>query len=632
MGNFSRDTFDERKHYASVRLQQGVPLVDADWNEKEDIRRDELRRFTRAFVGSGVPLGSDGFRILTSSVWNDFEISAGRCLVDGWEVVNDWDERDDDVGRFYTSQPLFGDDGLAAAWGVDPLPPLTRARSARTDRVYLDVWEREVDADEDPDLVDPQLGVEGCVRVRREWVVRVAEGAEELPSPPAGHAFYELAVLHRNSKSGLTSTQVVDRRRTGLSAVSQNHISQITSDAFGPGYTLDGDGRPNLKVSLRDAINALMRGQLPGTPPLPVTQVMGSDSLGGPRSVLADREGGVWAFWISSRNGERVWCNRFDPAVGGWTGDQPLAESGGFQDQGPITAVEDTDGSIWIFWSRTPSNGNSQIMFDRFDRASGKWRGARQVTTGDAGSDTAPTAVVDGRGTLWVLWSRGPASASVLCYTRFDRNSGKWTGEFQFTGGSDSAPTAVVDGSDNLWVFWSRSSTLGNLSVRCNRYDLAQGKWVGETGLTDGTSSSLDAVAVLDGDRVPWVFWTSTRNGNADVYFRRWDRVGGSWEAERRLTTDAGQDSEVAALAGDGGDLWVFWSNRPGGSARPRVLCRRYTRDGGWGNTIQVSPGPASGFKPAATRDREGDIWIFWTHITGSNPTDIWYRRLVTAL
>ena len=31
MGNFTRDTFDKSKHYVGVRLQQGVPMVDADW-------------------------------------------------------------------------------------------------------------------------------------------------------------------------------------------------------------------------------------------------------------------------------------------------------------------------------------------------------------------------------------------------------------------------------------------------------------------------------------------------------------------------------------------------------------------------------------------------------------------------
>src|SRR3954469_23422188 len=63
MGSFSRDTFNRLKHYVGVRLQQGVPLIDADWNELEDIRKFELQAFLKWFVGDGVPAGNDGFRI-----------------------------------------------------------------------------------------------------------------------------------------------------------------------------------------------------------------------------------------------------------------------------------------------------------------------------------------------------------------------------------------------------------------------------------------------------------------------------------------------------------------------------------------------------------------------------------------
>src|SRR5436190_22263033 len=67
MGNFSRDTLDRLKHYVGVRLQQGVPIVDADWNELEDIRRYEVQAFLKWFVGDGVPAGNDGFRIAAAA-------------------------------------------------------------------------------------------------------------------------------------------------------------------------------------------------------------------------------------------------------------------------------------------------------------------------------------------------------------------------------------------------------------------------------------------------------------------------------------------------------------------------------------------------------------------------------------
>ena len=44
-------------------LLQGVPLVDADWNEAHDVRKFEVQAFLKWFVGNGVPEGNDGFHI-----------------------------------------------------------------------------------------------------------------------------------------------------------------------------------------------------------------------------------------------------------------------------------------------------------------------------------------------------------------------------------------------------------------------------------------------------------------------------------------------------------------------------------------------------------------------------------------
>ncbi|SRR6266496_1922105 len=69
MGDFSRDPKTRLadsfgKHYVGVRLQQGVPVLDADWNELDDLRRIELEELGRWTIGNGVPVGNDGFRIM----------------------------------------------------------------------------------------------------------------------------------------------------------------------------------------------------------------------------------------------------------------------------------------------------------------------------------------------------------------------------------------------------------------------------------------------------------------------------------------------------------------------------------------------------------------------------------------
>src|SRR6266702_3598896 len=79
MAMITPDTFNPLRSYISVRLLQGVPLVDADWNEAHDVRKFEVQAFLKWFVGNGVPEGNDGFRIagLTPAVVEDFVIKQG---------------------------------------------------------------------------------------------------------------------------------------------------------------------------------------------------------------------------------------------------------------------------------------------------------------------------------------------------------------------------------------------------------------------------------------------------------------------------------------------------------------------------------------------------------------------------
>jgi hypothetical protein len=203
MGNFSRNTFDPLKDYVAVRLQQGVPVLDADWNELNDVTRQELYDALSLTFTDGVqPHGFDlevGFRPEP----NDFGVLAGAALIQGRPVRVQTNVR-------YSTQP-WTDPKRAARDGVAVIPPLTTPTGTattppRTDIVYLDVWEREVGSAEDANLINPVIGVETCVRIKREAAVRVAEGTATLPLAPAGHVFLPLALLHRP----VNQAQIVD--------------------------------------------------------------------------------------------------------------------------------------------------------------------------------------------------------------------------------------------------------------------------------------------------------------------------------------------------------------------------------------------------------------------------------------
>ena len=181
-GNFSNakeDTFDPGKRYVGIRLQQGVPLLDRDWNELEDIRRYEDMMLRRWYVGNGTP--DNGFEIgaVDSPERYDFRIGAGRCMVDGFEAVNEPDEG----GYILYSQQT----------GVDVLS--IPSVGVRVDTVYLDLRIEEVTSEDDVALKNPRdVDVETCIRHKLDWCVRVAEGSTSHTTDEYHH-YYNLAEI-----------------------------------------------------------------------------------------------------------------------------------------------------------------------------------------------------------------------------------------------------------------------------------------------------------------------------------------------------------------------------------------------------------------------------------------------------
>lgn len=136
-GDFTRDTFDPRKHRSRVLMQQGRVQLDADWNEQAAILLHYLQALAADLIGPhggpAKPDGTkgDGFAVSPaqnadgSAIKFDFAIGKGHYYVDGILCEND-----DDTVR-YTSQVDYPLSENAKLDGGDYL-------------VYLDVWERHL--------------------------------------------------------------------------------------------------------------------------------------------------------------------------------------------------------------------------------------------------------------------------------------------------------------------------------------------------------------------------------------------------------------------------------------------------------------------------------------------------------
>ena len=143
-GDFSRFSFDRKKRYSAVLMQQGRLQLDSDWNEHVLTAEHRNASFFRELMGrrSGTPAGNkmelkvDEEGVLTLAPGGIFYID-GLLIENGNEEPTNL-ETPDDGDYLY----------------------------------YLDAWAREVDAIEDENLIDPALGQETTARLRIEWRVR----------------------------------------------------------------------------------------------------------------------------------------------------------------------------------------------------------------------------------------------------------------------------------------------------------------------------------------------------------------------------------------------------------------------------------------------------------------------------
>jgi hypothetical protein len=164
VGNYSKNPQTAlkeavQKGYVRVRFQQGKPVLDRELNLAADLVAPNS--VLRHYVGDGVPEGTEGFAIGNPDPQaHDFTIKAGRCVVNGLEVVLNSDTT-------YKNQPH-----------KENVRPFPQGMSL----IYLRVFTVEVNETQDPDLKNANdIGFETALRERVDWEVLLTSSEPGSP-------------------------------------------------------------------------------------------------------------------------------------------------------------------------------------------------------------------------------------------------------------------------------------------------------------------------------------------------------------------------------------------------------------------------------------------------------------------
>lgn len=640
MALITPDTFDPLRRFVSVRLQQGVPIVDADWNEMDDVRRFEMRAHAHWFVGNGVPYGSEAFRIAAVAVpvasncvigtgvpaaapgESPIQIGlrhVGRCLVEGAEATIDADV-------VFRSQPLHvsqaGSANLATRWNTTTIAEMPVLNGNVC--LHLDVWDRLVRPDELPTLVFPDIGTESCARIRREWVVRARAGtAAPVKGDPdfaAGHAYYALAQIARVAADPVVYPgQITDLRERQLLTPPATLITDMLGTT--PERYRRGLDRP--AVSIRTALNALMRGELPSSDDQAIAPDANNDF---PARAVAVDAGTVYFVWYTNRvaAANQIFATswpvsnpaaatvapvqvttttaqtpalallptspaptlfvayhtqndirfKVSPSVAGLAAavEAPVAAQAE-NERHPI--VVRTGQIVTVLWYWDGAGTNKRIRYRRrlydptWSEGAAIWQDGETSALSPTIRPALPTnepglmhAASDALGRVWVAFHTFTDNIALARLTTATGAIENWTNIELNSGGVDRQPFVLVDGPNRVWVFWR-----GDTGIFHALHDVPTNTW-GPAVLVPGTAGAanmnLRPTAVVEPDGGIWMLWTQDGPGGPDVWAVRRNPATGGWGTARQVSASAGENDYPVAVAENGLLRLFFRSNRSG--------------------------------------------------------------------
>ena len=223
-GDYTRWNFNPAKDYCEVFKQQGRVDLDADWNEFVEIMNRRWRAETMDIIGRAV-VPSFTRRMPSTSIRRDQASSPLAWDACMWTGL---------LAECHGVSPLLYDATLGEVNGSAPVPfnqqpyfpnpaPLPSTGPA-VDLIYLDVWQREVTALQDPAIREKALGgPDTTTRMQTVWQVKI------LPNVGAHSCGDKSRMEHLIAPFGWTANDLYGGRQRparSLHALSHRRLSR----------------------------------------------------------------------------------------------------------------------------------------------------------------------------------------------------------------------------------------------------------------------------------------------------------------------------------------------------------------------------------------------------------------------
>jgi hypothetical protein len=269
--------------------------------------------------------------------------------------------------------------------------------------------------------------------------------------------------------------------------------------------------------------------------------------------------------------------------------------------------MQDSAGKYWVaFYSTRFAAANNEIgVINSTDGIN--WNSPIRVST-DAGTDWSPSIIQNSSDGKYLIAYSSQRSGNYEIWIRNSSDGVGWSAApIQVTNNAslDYYPSLLRDSAGKYWIAWSSTRT-GNYDIWItNSSDTFN--WANPIRVTTNISTDYVPSIIEDASKKYWIFWTSNRSGNWDVWYST-SVDGTSWLDPVQFTTNYSFDGSSSVVQDKNKTYWIVWrSNRS---------------DTGNYYNIWISHSTVSMTSPNEGENWSGNKDIVWASVSGDLQND----------
>ena len=307
--------------------------------------------------------------------------------------------------------------------------------------------------------------------------------------------------------------------------------------------------------------------------------------------------------WGDSRDGSNIveiYYKRSEDGGSTWGEDTRLTLAGSYSESPSIAVEGSVIHLVWYDYRNATGSWDFEIYYKRSADGGLTWGPDTRLTNNPSYSGF-PCVAVSGEA-VHVVWEDDRDGNGEVYYKRSDDGGLNWGPDTQLTNEpADSWDPVVAVNDSAVHIVWMDMRDGSDYEVYYKRSTDGGTSWDPDTRLTNAPASSEYPTIAVSGAMIH-VTWGDKRDMNFEIYYKRSEDAGLTWEEDTRLTNAPAESNFpfVAALDSAVHVIWresrdgnteIYYKRNPTGNI---IVGTEEFLSGNSGQQFSIYPNPAS--------------------------------------